>query len=126
MAGNPEQWLILTTGEGNEVENPTHEDLRRAVTELGNHKPEGKADDFESSTVDLRYGLGGSTYMLSVDRDGTASFSVVNEGADDPVVELSKKLAMDKSLELLFLLADGSPDKVEAELSKDVSRNTGV
>jgi len=124
MAGNPQGWLILTTRYGKDIENPSKEDLTHAIMEeLGNEDKAAMIEEnyAEHSNAWLRCGTdAGPIYMLSVDRDGTTSLSeFVNQDADDPIEELTRKISLEKALALCIFLAEGSPDKVEAELAND-------
>jgi hypothetical protein len=50
----------------------------------------------------------------------TASLSQFeNQDADDPIEELTRKVSFERALALWALLAEGNPDKVEAELAND-------
>ena len=118
MADNPRRWITLTTRYGQDIENPSPEDLSRAMEELRQENAQGKGADAEHAIARLRLGSDdGPRYILSVDRDGTTSHSeFTDEEADDPVEELTRKLPREKALALWILLAKGSPDKVAAEL----------
>ena len=109
------EWLMLTTRNGKEIENPSREDLSQAIEEL---RPDATA---EHPDVCLRGETdGGPVYLLDVSKDGTVSFSkFVSKEADDPIVELTKTVSLEKALELLTWLAEGKAEKVEEELAGD-------
>ena len=124
MAGNAHGWLMLTTRYGKDIENPSKDDLSHAIMEeLRNEDmaamTEGNCS--EHSSAWLRCGTNaGPIYMLCVNRDGTTSLSkFVNQDADDPIEELTRKISLEKALALCILLAERNPDKVEAELAND-------
>jgi hypothetical protein len=123
MAGNPQEWLILTTRYGKDIENPSKEDLSHALEELRKDDPKAmtEGDYDEYSNTWLRCGTDdGLMYILSVSKDGTTSLSeFVSQDADDPIGELTRKISSEKALTLWVLLAEGNPDKVEAELENE-------
>ena len=111
MADTSGRWLILTTRTGQEKEDPTKEDLSHAIEELGQLDSKSPV---EEDTIWLHCGTqAGPIYVLSVNRDGTTSLSVfVNQDADDPIEELTKKITLEMALALWKLLADDKPDQV--------------
>ena len=123
MPGNPKGWLILTTRYGKDIENPSKEDLSHALEELRKDDPaamtEGDYDEYSNTW--LRCGTDdGLMYILSVSKDGTTSLSeFVSQDADDPIGELTRTISLEKALALWVLLAEGNPDKVEAELENE-------
>jgi hypothetical protein len=63
---------------------------------------------------------GNREFIWLANRDGTTSLSeFVNQDADDPLRELTKKVSFEKALALWILLTAGNPDGVEAELAND-------
>src|SRR5688572_16721523 len=110
------QWLLLTNRCGKEIENPSHEDLRQAIDELGKEDP---GEHHPSAWLRSETDEASPFYLLSVNRDGTVSFSkFMNHEADDPVVELTKKVPSEKAIELMTLLAEGKPERVKEELGE--------
>ena len=124
MAGSAQWWVILTTRYGKDIENPSKDDLSHAIMEeLRNEDTAAMTEGncAEHSNAWLRCGTdAGPIYMLCVNRDGTTSLTeFVDQDADDPIEELTRKMSLEKVLELCLLLAEGNPDKVEAELAND-------
>ena len=93
--------VSLTTRNGKEIENPSQGDLSQAMKDLSPETPAEQTEIFLRCETD-----DGPIYLLSVDRDGTVSFSeFANHEADDPSVELTKKVSLEKALELLTLVS---------------------
>ncbi len=122
MPDQPVRWLTLTTRFGQEIDNPSRDDLSRALEELGHDDREGmtKADYAEHSAAYLRLeSEAGPHYLLSVDRDGTLMFTeFLSPESDDPIVELTEKVPAERALALMMLLADGKCEQLEKELSE--------
>ena len=121
MPDNPQHWFTLTSRYGKDIDNPTQEDLQRALDELQSDNHEGMtvADYAEHCTAWLRFETdAGPHYLLSVNREGFLSFSeFISQESDDPVVELTQKVPPEKALALLMMLAEGKSEKVEEELA---------
>ncbi len=122
MAENARRWLNLTTKFGKVIDNPSGEDLSRAIEELGAETlPKKSADEgAEHTSAWLSYEIeGGPRFNLSVSQDGTTTLTkFISQDADDPSEELSRKVSLKAALALWTLLAKGSEEKVEAELAK--------
>ena len=121
MADQTQRWLTLTTRFGQEIENPNQDDCRRALEELSCDSHEGMtaADLVEHSTAYLRLEADvGPHSVLAVCCDGTVTYSQFESPeADDPVVELTQKVASARALELMMLLAADKCDQLEEQLA---------
>ncbi len=122
MPDQPERWLTLTTRFGEEIDNPSRDDLSRALEELSHDDRKGTtaADYAEHSTAYLRFESdAGPHFILSMEHDGTLTFSeFASSESDDPIVELTQKVPAERALALLLLFAEGKCDQLEKELSE--------
>jgi hypothetical protein len=122
MPDQPERWLTLTTRFGQEIDNPNQDDLSRALEELSHDDRAGMtaADYAEHSAAYLRLESdAGPHYLLSMERDGTLTYSeFASPESDDPIVELTQKVPAERALVLMMLLVEGKCEQLEKELSE--------
>lgn len=101
----PDSWLILTTRYGEDVRDPTPDQVARAIADLKTRR-----EDTEHPNTWLRLGLSdGRVLVLDAYTSGTVYFKQFADQDDaDPVTNrMAKAVEMDGLEKLFKLLAEG-------------------